>query len=100
VLEKLWRSRVAAFSAAIGASAVVGASIGLTMPRFPATASQALIVMTAGAGPGLVVGLAMRSRWAMLLAPLVSVLPFQVGRVATNVHGPTIDRVQRDTTYA
>jgi urea transporter len=55
--------------------------------------------MTAGAGLGLVVGLAMRSRWAKLLAPLVAVLSFQVGRVAADVHGPTIDRVQLDTTY-
>jgi pimeloyl-ACP methyl ester carboxylesterase len=69
------------------------------MPRFPATAGQALIVMVLGLGVGFVGGTALRSRWAMLLAPLASMLFFAVGRLAANVHGPTIDGIHLDTTY-
>src|SRR5437762_13708932 len=69
------------------------------MPRFPATTGQALLVMVLAVGIGFVGGIALRSRWAMLLAPLASVLFFAVGRLATNVHGPTIDGIHVDTTY-
>jgi pimeloyl-ACP methyl ester carboxylesterase len=69
------------------------------MPRFPATAGQALIVMVLGLGVGFVGGIALRSRWAMLLAPVASVLFFAVGRLATSVHGPTIDGIHLGTTY-
>jgi proline iminopeptidase len=69
------------------------------MPRFPATAGQALIVMVLGLGVGFVGGIALRSRLAMLVVPVASVLFFAVGRLATNVHGPTIDGIHLDTTY-
>jgi hypothetical protein len=69
------------------------------MPRFPATAGQALLVMVLGLGVGFVGGIALRSRWAMLFAPLATILFFAVGRLATNVHDPTIDGIHLDTTY-
>jgi proline iminopeptidase len=47
----------------------------------------------------LVGGIALRSRWAMLLAPLAPILFFAIGRLATNVHGATIDGIHLDTTY-
>ena len=99
ILDGFWRHPRAAFGLTIASSAVVASAIGLTMPRFPATAGQALLVMVLGLGVGFLGGIALRSRWAMLLAPLASVLFFGVGRLATNVHGPTIDGIHLDTTY-
>jgi pimeloyl-ACP methyl ester carboxylesterase len=95
----VWGRRSAAWGAAVAVSALAGAGIGLTMPRFPATAQQALIGMGLGLGLGLVAGLALRSRWAMLVAPLAAVVGFHLGRLAANVHGPTIDQIRLDTTY-
>jgi pimeloyl-ACP methyl ester carboxylesterase len=95
----LWGRRTVAWGAALGISALAGAGVGLTMPRFPATGAQALLVMALGLGVGLVAGVAVRSRWVLLAAPLVSLLGFHLGRLATGVHGPTVDRISLDTTY-
>src|SRR5690348_1833774 len=76
ILDLVWRHPRAGLGLTIGISAVVASAIGLTMPRFPASAGQALLVMVLGLGVGLVGGIALRSRWAMPLAPLASVLFF------------------------
>jgi hypothetical protein len=47
---------------AVAVSALAGTSIGLSMPRFPATAAQALVVMVLALGVGPAAGLALRSR--------------------------------------
>ena len=99
ILDVLWRHPRAAFGLTIGISAVVASAIALTMPRFPATAGQAMLVMVLGLAVGFVGGITLRSRWAMMFAPLACVLFFAVGRLATNVHGPTIDGIDLDTTY-
>jgi pimeloyl-ACP methyl ester carboxylesterase len=78
---------------------LVGAAIGLTMPRFPSSSAEALLVLVLGLAVGLGAGLAWRSRWAILAAPVLAVASFHVGRLATGVHGPTIDGIHLDTTY-
>src|SRR5215207_10900385 len=77
----LWRHSIAASAATIGISAVAAAAIGVSMPRFPATAAEAVFVLTVGVALGCLAGVAMRSRWAMLLVPTAAVLGFHVGRV-------------------
>jgi proline iminopeptidase len=98
-VDMLGRNRLTGFGVAAGISGLAGAGIGATMPRFPVSASEALIVMTFAAAVGFVAGFALRSRWAMLIAPLASMLLFHFGRLVSNVHGPTIDGVHLDTTY-
>ena len=48
ILDMLWRHLRAAFGLTVAVSAVVASAIGLTMPRFSATAGQALLVMVLG----------------------------------------------------
>jgi pimeloyl-ACP methyl ester carboxylesterase len=53
--------------------------------------------MVTGFVAGGLAGFAMRSRWAMLLAPAAFVAAFELGRSGTS--GPTIDGIHLDTTY-
>ncbi len=52
-------------------------------PRGPVTTAQALTAMVVGLLLGAVAGLTLRSRWAMLLAPLVFVVVFELARLGT-----------------
>lgn len=83
--------------AAAGVAALTGLLVALAMPRGPATAAQALFVMATSLVVGLVAGMAMRSRWAMLLAPVAYVIAVEIGRL--DVVGPTVDAIRLDNTY-
>ena len=61
---------------AVAASAVVAGGLVLLMPRGPVTASQALVAVFASVGLGVFAGFVMRSRWAMLVAPVVVAVAF------------------------
>ena len=82
-------------------SAGIGTAAGLltaaAMPRGPITTSQALWLLAHGLLVGTLAGLALRSRWAMLLAPAANLLAFELGRRGTD--GPTVDGLHFDTTF-
>jgi pimeloyl-ACP methyl ester carboxylesterase len=67
------------------------------MPRGPVTALQALIVIAADLVVGVVAGLALRSPWVMVLAPVAYGVLFELGRAGTS--GPLVDAPRLDTTY-
>lgn len=52
-------------------------------PRGPVTTAQALTAMAVGLLLGGVAGLVLRSRWAMLLAPVFFVIVFELARLGT-----------------
>ena len=81
----------------IGLAAVAGWIVARAMPHGPATTVQALIVMLMGLVIGLISGWAMRSRWAMLLAPLVHVLVIEL--VRWGVPGPSVGAIRLDSVY-
>ena len=83
--------------AAAGVAALTGLLVALAMPRGPATAAQALFVMATSLVVGLVAGMVMRSRWAMLLAPVAYVIAVEIRRL--DVVGPTVDAIRLDNTY-
>jgi proline iminopeptidase len=66
-------------------------------PRGPLTTSQALAAMLLGASAGLLAGWLSRSRWAVLGAPAVFVVVFELLRL--DVSGPTVDGIHLGTTY-
>lgn len=70
-------------------AALPGVLVALVMPRGPATTGQALFVMLLSLVVGMIAGAAMRSRWAMMLAPLAHVVALERARV--NVVGPAVD---------
>ena len=92
LLAPLWEHRWAGAAVTIIVAALVGLLVALTMPRGPATATQALIIVALGLAVGVVAGLAMRSRWALLLAPLAYVLAIELAR--RGVAGPTVGAIR------
>ena len=92
VLAVVWRDRWIGAGVASGIAAGAAAILALLMPRGPITTTEALTTMAAGLVIGLAVGLTMRSRWAMLLAPLAFVAAYELVRLGTD--GPTVDGIQ------
>jgi proline iminopeptidase len=94
-LGAVWRDRRLGAAATVGVGAATAAVLASVMPRGPMTAPEGLATMVAGLGVGIVGGLTMRSRWAMLLAPLAFVAGYELVRLGTD--GPTVDGVSTST---
>jgi pimeloyl-ACP methyl ester carboxylesterase len=89
LLESVWRDRRLDIAAGIGVAALWGIVAGWWMPRGPLTTSAALWSMVISISIGVVAGLVMRSRWAMLSTPLTFAVFFELARLGTD--GPTVD---------
>jgi proline iminopeptidase len=89
LLNVFWRDRRIGGAAVTVLVLLHGLAIAQTMPRGPATAAQALIAMASSLIVGSVAGFILRSRWAMLITPLVYIIAVEVGR--WGIAGPTVD---------
>lgn len=89
-----WRLRLAI---AAGVAAVAALLSAWLTPRGPVTTPQALISMAAALLVGALCGLAMLSRWSVLLAPAVYVAVFELTR--RGAAGPTVDGIHLGSTY-
>jgi proline iminopeptidase len=74
---------------AVGAAVVAGVALGVTMPRGPLNGAHALVGIAIALAVGFVAGVALRSRWAMVLAPVVFVVTVELVRLP--VPGPLVD---------
>ena len=81
----------------MGAAAASGVVAGLWTPRGPATTVQALVAMAMGAAVGLIAGAAMRSRWAMVVAPVTFAAAVELIRL--DATGPTVDGITLTSDY-
>ncbi|MGE3380810.1 MAG: alpha/beta fold hydrolase [Nocardioides sp.] len=97
----LWRGDVAdrrlARSLAVFAAVGYGLLAGWWTPRGPLSPWEALSAMGLGILVGFVAGLLLRSRWAMLVAPLTFVVVFELTR--RGVSGPTVDGIHLTSAY-
>ena len=84
-------------AAVVGISALVGLLLSIQMPRGPANAAQTLIVMAVCLAVGLIAGIALPSRWVMLLAPLAHIAGYELGRIGAE--GATIGAIHLEITY-
>lgn len=89
VLEPMWKDWRAGLGLAAVASAGWGLVAGWWTPRGPLTTSEALWSIVVSFSVGAAAGLASRSRWAMLVAPSVFALVFELNRLGAV--GPTVD---------
>jgi proline iminopeptidase len=96
-MRLVWRDRALAIVLSAAIAAASGLIVAAAMPRGPITSAQALWLLATGLAVGVVTGLTMRSRRAMLLVPAVNVLAFELGRRGTD--GPTVDGLHVDTTF-
>jgi pimeloyl-ACP methyl ester carboxylesterase len=97
LLPLVWTERWIGAATAVSIAALSGLLVARAMPRGPITTTQALLLMAIGLLVGVAAGFVLRSRWAMLLAPAVQVVAFELGRRGTD--GPTIDGLHADTTF-
>jgi proline iminopeptidase len=85
---------------AAGSAALISFSGFLTalyMPRGPVTAVHLWLVLLSSLIIGLVGGLALRTRWAYLLLPLIYIIAIELTRL--NIVGPTVDALRLDNPF-
>ncbi len=97
LLQSLSSNRWLSFALTAGVAALIGLIIALILPRGPTTTAQALIVLVTGLAVGVVAGLVMQSRWAMLIAPVAYIIALELGR--WGAVGPSVDLPRFDSTY-
>ena len=78
LLYLLWRDRRIAVAIATAAAVLLGVAVAHVMPRGPATATQALLVMVPSFAFGSEGVPVMRLRWAMLLATLAYIIAIEI----------------------
>ena len=91
------RRRSTRVAAAVLGSAVAGLVLGWAMPRGPMTSAQSLTALALGVAVGLLVGWLLASRWAVLLAPGLFGVAFELARIGAT--GPTVDAIRLDGLY-
>ena len=94
MITKMWRDRRVAALAAVAGTGVTAAVLALVMPRGPITGGQVVAALLGCFGVGVLAGFLLRSRWAMLLAPVVFVVVFELVRL--DAVGPSVDRPRLD----
>lgn len=76
---------------------LAGVLAGWLIPMGPVTTVEALVAVVAALLVGFTTGWLLRTRWAMLLAPVTFMLVFEVARM--RVDGPTVDGIRLDGIY-
>lgn len=85
-----WRDWRFGAAGGVGAAASWGLAAGVWTPRSPLTTNQAIWSIVISVTIGLVAGLIMRSRWALLVTVVTFAAVFELTRLGTG--GPTVDR--------
>ncbi len=90
-----WRDRRTGVGLAIAAAALWGLLAAWWMPRGPLTSAQAVWSIVLSLAVGVAAGVVMRSRWAMLAAPIGFALLYELARIGTD--GPTVNGIHTST---
>ena len=87
--DTVWADRRTAVSVAVLVAASWAVAAGLWTPRGPLTTGAAVWSIVISLLVGGLAGLLLKSRWAMLVAPAVFVVAFEITRMG--VEGPMVD---------
>jgi len=93
----LWGNRWLGAATVVAISAVTALISSVPMPRGPVTGGQGLLVIGVSLLIGIAAGYQMRSRWALLLAPLAYVAAYELARLG--IAGASLEGVRFDSTY-
>ena len=96
-LHRLWTHTGTRIGAATGAAVTTALIAAVLMPRGPVTSTQALVLMAIGLFTGIAAGFILRSRWAMLVAPVIFIIAFELGRIGEV--GATVDTPNLTSTF-
>ncbi|PPB48018.1 alpha/beta hydrolase [Arthrobacter pityocampae] len=91
LMEPLWADRRVGAAVALAVAVGCGLLLGWWTPRGPLTTAESLGTMLLCLLVGAAVGFLLRSRWAMLAAPVVVIIVFELTRIGTD--GPTVDEI-------
>ncbi|MEP7091022.1 MAG: alpha/beta hydrolase [Nocardioidaceae bacterium] len=97
LLQTMWADKRLAWCVAILAAVVYALIASWWTPRGPMSAFEGLAAMGLGLLVGLVAGVLLRTRWAMLVAPLTFAVVFELARIGLS--GPTVDGIHLGSTY-
>lgn len=78
-------------------AAALALASSIPMPRGPVTGGEGVLVIVASLVVGVAAGYVMRSRWAMLAAPLAYLVAYELSRIG--IAGASLDGVRFDTVY-
>ena len=92
-----WGSRWLGAAVAVGLGALTALASSVPMPRGPVTGGQGLMVMAVSLLIGLAAGYLIRSRWAMVLAPLGYVVAYELARI--DIAGASLEVIRLDSVY-
>jgi proline iminopeptidase len=95
LLNMIWRDWPARIALGAFVAALWGVIAGRWTPRGPLTSNQALWSIAISLLVGLVSGLASRSRWSMIAAPVTFAVVLELTRIRTS--GPTVDAIHFST---
>jgi proline iminopeptidase len=97
MLARLWQHRRSAIGVVVAAGAATGVTTALLLPRGPVVASQGVALMATGAVLGVLAGLVLRRRRAVLLVLLAHLAALELVRLPLT--GPTVDGIHLGTLY-
>ena len=93
----MWGHRWLGVAAAVGLGALTALVSSVPMPRGPVTGGQALVVIGVSLLIGAAAGYLMRSRWALVLAPLAYIVAYELARLG--IAGASLEAVRFDSIY-
>jgi proline iminopeptidase len=93
----VWENRWLGAAAAVGLGALTALVSSMPMPRGPVTGGQGLIVIGTSLVVGMAAGYLMRSRWALVLAPLAYIIAYELARLG--IAGASLQGVRFDSIY-
>jgi pimeloyl-ACP methyl ester carboxylesterase len=93
----VWENRWLGSAAAVGLGAVTALISSGPMPRGPVTGGQGLLVIGTSLLVGIAAGYLMRSRWALLLAPLAYIAAYELARIG--IAGASLEAFRFDSIY-
>ncbi len=97
MIQFLWSDWRIGLAVTVGLTAAGGLIAAWLTPRGPITTSEALVSMAAALVIGVAAGLAMGSRWSLLVAPVAFAAVFELARLGVN--GPTVDGIYLTSVY-
>ena len=92
-----WEHRWLGAVGAVGIAAALALLSSIPMPRGPVTSGEGVLVILASLAVGAVAGYLMRSRWAVLVAPLAYLAAYELSRIG--IAGASLDGFRLDTVY-
>jgi pimeloyl-ACP methyl ester carboxylesterase len=93
----VWANRWFGAAAAVGLGALTALVSSVPMPRGPVTGGQGLVVIGVSLLIGIAAGYVMRSRWALLLAPLAYIAAYETARIG--IAGASLEAIRFDSIY-